>query len=281
MCLILFSFDPDANTPLILGANRDEFFNRPTAPAHFWEDHTGVLAGRDLQAGGTWLGISRSGRFAGITNVREPGVTVENARSRGELTRHFLAGDTSPLTYLQAIEAKQQQYAGFNLLVGDFSTSPPCLYYFSNREADPKKKGPQRLKAGTYGLSNHLLDSPWPKVDDGKQYLISGLNHAKGDHNTIRQLLENPSLADDHRLPATGLTYDREKALSAIFITLPDYGTRASTVITINSQDIHFSEQNYGASETGQPGREGETSYFVIEREVMGSPLNSKSTVNI
>ncbi|MEO0443319.1 MAG: NRDE family protein [Pseudomonadota bacterium] len=269
MCLILFSFDPDSNTPLILGANRDEFFHRPTAPAHFWEDHSQVLAGRDLQAGGTWLGISREGRFAGITNVREPGVVVENARSRGELTKDFLAGDLSPVDYLRQVESKQTQYSGFNLLLGDFSKFRPCLHYFSNREADPQKKGPQRLNAGTYGLSNHLLDSPWPKVDDGKQSLIAGLKKARGDHKSIRQLLENSSLADDHRLPETGLDYDKEKALSAIFIMLPDYGTRASTVISINQQHIEFSEQNYAASQTGQANRDGETSHFIIDRSVI------------
>jgi uncharacterized protein with NRDE domain len=261
MCLILFSYQPDSDTPLVLGANRDEFFARPTAPAQFWDDCPEVLAGRDLQAGGTWLGITRSGRFAAITNVREPNVVVNNPQSRGDLTRDFLSGSQSPQVYLDEIAGRQHAYAGFNLLVGEFSQTSSSLYYFSNREGEVKA-----LRAGIYGLSNHLLDSAWPKVSDGKQGLsaIVAANLAVDSHRRIRALLENPRLAEDARLPKTGITYSREKALSATFITLPDYGTRATTVITIVDGQIYFSEQNYRAGSLEQPSRDGVLSTFTL-----------------
>ncbi len=261
MCLILFSYQPNTDTPLILGANRDEFFERATAPLHIWEDFPNVVAGRDLVAYGTWLGIDQSGRFAAITNVREPGIKVEDPHSRGELTKDFLTGKQSPHAYLSEIESRQHRYAGFNLLVGDFSLPNAPLYYLSNRG-----RGIEKLLPGTYGLSNHLLDSPWPKVSDGKERLATQLQQAGTDHQLIRQILENPELADDHRLPSTGINYEREKALSATFITLPDYGTRASTVLTIDSQQITFSEQNYQASTNGQPTYEDEVRTFTFTK---------------
>ncbi|MFT6390241.1 MAG: hypothetical protein ACJAUP_003642 [Cellvibrionaceae bacterium] len=260
MCVILFSYQPYTTTPLILGANRDEFFNRPTAPAQFWGDSPDVLAGRDLVAGGTWLGITQAGKFAAITNVREPEVEVENPRSRGELTRDYLIENLSPLDYLKNILERQQYYAGFNLLVGEFSSSSNTLYYLSNRS-----EGIQKLTAGTYGLSNHLLDSPWPKVIDGKKMLRAKLEHAGTNHDLIRQILENPELADDNRLPSTGVDYGKEKALSAMFIALPDYGTRTSTVMTINDEGILFSEQNYQASPNGKACLEGSSSIFTFD----------------
>lgn len=245
--------------PLVLGANRDEFFSRPTEAAQFWPDNPDVLAGRDLQAGGTWLGITRSGRFAAVTNVREP--VSSHKRSRGDLTRHFLIGRDSPEAYLDKIHAQADEYAGFNLLLGEFDQSGSSLYYFSNRQGEV-----QSLPPGTYGLSNHLLDSPWPKVDDGKAVLRQRLQQAHGDHTVIRDILEHPSTAEDHRLPDTGVGYQREKALSAIFITeLEDYGTRTSTVLTISSDSILFSEQNYRASLDGQVNVDGDLRTFELK----------------
>ncbi|MFT7224402.1 MAG: hypothetical protein ACI82Z_001959 [Cellvibrionaceae bacterium] len=263
MCLILFSFQPSTDRPLVLGANRDEFFDRPTAPADYWEDTPKVLAGRDLLAGGTWLGITASGRFAAVTNVREPQVvTKKKLLSRGDLTRHFLQGDEAPQAYLKRLSADKDNYAGFNLLLGDFSDEPSSIFYFSNRCA-----GIHSLTQGTYGLSNHLLDSPWPKVDDGKTILRQGLKMAEGNHDFIRDLLERPSTAEDDRLPDTGVSYAKEKALSAIFIAnLPNYGTRASSVLTIDYQRIKFSEQDYRVSEDGSPNPDGPARYFQFDR---------------
>jgi uncharacterized protein with NRDE domain len=243
MCLVLFSFAEDAKTPFIVAANRDEYFSRPTDAAKYWSDNPEVLAGRDKVAGGTWLGISRSGRFAAVTNVREPHVVVNNALSRGDLTRAFLTSHVSPKDYLENIQDQQQRYAGFNLLVGEFSNDKRQLFYFSNR-----KQGIHQLTSGIYGLSNHLLDSAWPKVEDGKHFMqqtITCTSNADDLHTRLREFLENPLTADDKRLPNTGVSYPREKALSAAFISLPDYGTRTSTVLTLSDNEIVFSEKHY------------------------------------
>lgn len=226
-----------------MSANRDEFFSRSTARAQFWDDHSQILAGQDLVGGGTWLGITRNGRFAVITNVREPNVVVDNPKTRGDLTRLFLMGDQSSEDYLQSVEAEQERYSGFNLLVGEFNDDRKELFYLSNRKA-----GIQQLSAGVYGLSNHLLDSSWPKVDAGKAHLkatLSAQPRIEEHHYKLREFLESPALANDDILPKTGVAYEREKALSAAFITLPTYGTRTSTVLTIQNDNILFSEKNY------------------------------------
>ena len=272
MCLILFSYQPSASMPLILGANRDEFYARPTLAANYWEDCPGVLAGRDQVAGGTWIGITPSGRFAALTNIRESAsnqlkyrssnANIHNEelesstgllRSRGELTRAFLTGNQSCAHYLSSIiddpRDYQKSYAGFNLLIGEFTRADQSLFYLNNRE-----EGFQKLSAGIYGLSNHRLDTPWPKIVSGKQafkktikslYQSPRVPNDSSTHRALRDVLENPTLAADDALPATGLSYESEKALSASFIKMPLYGTRTSTVITISRQTIEFSEKNY------------------------------------
>jgi uncharacterized protein with NRDE domain len=260
MCLILFSFDPDSPNPLLLAANRDEFLTRPTAAAHQWEDNANIFAGRDLIANGTWLGITKTGRFAAITNVREPSVVVDKPLSRGDLTRDFLIGDMDAETYLKQIASMQHRYCGFNLLVGEFTQHQQTLWYCSNRDdqssRDKQDKKYHRLEKGVYGLSNHLLNSEWPKVTAGKNFVEKTQNETtfaplanKEKHDALRVYLEDKHLAADDQLPETGVSYSREKALSAAFIMLPDYGTRTSTVISIdNSQStnlIAFSEKNY------------------------------------
>lgn len=248
MCLIVFSYQPHSSTPLLLAANRDEFFARPTAPATYWEDAPQVFAGRDLIAQGTWLGITKSGRFAAITNVREPSVVVNKPLSRGDLTRGFLESDCRPEDYLHTIASSQSRYCGFNLLLGQLGEPQQNeLWYFSNRGGEP-----QRLSAGTYGLSNHLLDSPWPKVNAGKRFIEDlqrqpTFNQANIEqrHYMLRTFLEDHSTACDDDLPTTGVSYEREKALSAAFITLPDYGTRTSTALSIQHHTIAFSEKSY------------------------------------
>lgn len=266
MCLILFAYDPQASTPFIVAANRDEFFNRATAPADFWEDNPNILAGKDLVGLGTWIGITKTGRFAAVTNVREPGVVVEDALSRGHLTRNFLAGTMSPQNYLEGILAEQMRYSGFNLLVGEFSSNNHQLYYLSNRHT-----GIIDIQPGIYGLSNHLLDSPWPKVTQGKQWLTNSMNKQQYtgiDHQQLRDFLEKPDLAEDALLPSTGVSYEREKALSAAFIRIPNYGTRTSTVLEVSNEKIIFSEKNYTATDNLQLAVEGEEKRFFIERGV-------------
>jgi len=247
MCLILFSYDPSSNAPLLLAANRDEFFIRPSAAAHQWHDFPEVFAGRDLVAQGTWLGITQSGRFAAITNVREPTVVVENPLSRGNLTRDFLTHNMSAEEYLSNIEPLKHRYCGFNLLVGELGAHNRELWYASNRGDEPR-----HLDAGTYGLSNDLLNSPWPKVTAGMTFIEDTQNQVafcqasnEEKHRQLRHYLENDSVANDDVLPRTGVSYEREKALSAAFITLHDYGTRTSTALSIDGGTIAFSEKNY------------------------------------
>lgn len=262
MCLILFSYAKDADTPLVVAANRDEFFSRPSAKAHYWEDYPDILAGRDLVANGTWLGITKTGRFAAVTNVREPDVVVDQPLSRGDLTSGFLASDMTPESYLLSLEENQHRYSGFNLLVGQFNPGNNELWYFSNR-----KEGRYELDSGTYGLSNHLLDSQWPKVADGKRFLSdANLSNNNNNHLLLRQFLENSSLADDEQLPATGVSYEKEKALSAAFITMPGYGTRTSTVLTLSNESIVFSEKNYLDETTGQQHKDTKVALFEIAR---------------
>ena len=170
MCLILFAYKVHPSYPLVLAANRDEFYDRPTQSADFWPDHPQLLAGIDLQEKGTWLGVTKEGKFAAITNYRDPASWKTAAPSRGKLVRDYLVGDLNPENYLKEISAHARDYNGFNLLLGDREN----LWVFSN-QGDAKK-----LQPGIYGLSNHLLDTPWPKVQRGKQLLKKALAK-KGD----------------------------------------------------------------------------------------------------
>ena len=227
MCVIYFAYETHPNRPLILLANRDEFYDRPTAAAAYWEDHPQIYAGRDLVAGGTWLGITRGGRIAAVTNYRDQSAPKGN-RSRGELVAEFLKSEESPAKYLGGVQQRALQYSGFNLIVGDLSESGDGLFYFSNGG-----NGTRRLEPGVYGLSNHLLDTPWPKVARGKDRFQELLT-SPIDIETLLGLLRDESLADDAELPDTGIGYEKEKALSAIFIKTPIYGTRSSSVVTFD-----------------------------------------------
>ena len=227
MCVIYFAYDVHPEHPLVLLANRDEFYDRPTAQAAYWDDHPEIFAGRDLVASGTWLGVTRKSRFAAVTNFREPGVS-KGRRSRGELVADFLKRNDSAEAYLEEVSQRAVDYSGFNLLVGEFSRRTSKLFYFSNRG-----DGIKRVTPGVYGLSNHLLDTPWPKLIRGterfRELLVSPL--PKG---AFFDLLADEALAADEELPDTGVGYEKEKLLSAIFIKTPVYGTRSSTVVTFS-----------------------------------------------
>ena len=229
MCVIYFAYDAHPGRPLILAANRDEFYDRPTAPARFWDDHPDIYAGRDLVAGGTWLGITVSGRVAAVTNYREPGAS-KGHRSRGDLVAGFLKGDESAEIYLADVEQRRNEYSGFNLLVGEFTSSRRGLFYLSNRSGD----GPRRLEPGVFGLSNHLLDTPWPKVRSGLERFGDLVKAPNLHPDQLFELLADESLAEDADLPDTGIGYEKEKLLSSIFIRTPVYGTRSSTVVTFD-----------------------------------------------
>lgn len=224
MCLIVFAWKLIPDCPLVLAANRDEFFNRPSQPAGWWYDHPDVYAGRDLQAGGTWLGMNRQGRFAALTNVRNGGQRNSDARSRGELVADFLTADVPFDDYLTQVRERAAVYNGFNLLVGDDEQ----MFCLSN-EGDG---GLVKLEPGIYGLSNGALDTPWPKLVRAKAQFASLLCQGAPD-DAYFEMLSDATLAPDCRLPDTGVSLEWERLLSSIFIESPDYGTRASTLLRV------------------------------------------------
>ena len=226
MCTILFSYKNHPKYRLILASNRDEYYVRPTLPLHFWEDYPNILAGRDLQNNGTWLGITGTGRFAAITNFRKPSSLKSDAPSRGILVNNYLAGNDSPEQYLEKIKKTGSVYNGFNLLVGDNEN----LYYYSNMEGQIKKIDP-----GLHGLSNHFLNTPWTKVAQGKTELTNYLdNNEDIDIEAIFGILEDQTCPPDSELPETGVGIEWERILAPIFIKSESYGTRASSVLLIS-----------------------------------------------
>lgn len=237
MCLILFSWNSHPKYKLIVAANRDEFYVRPTAPAGFWEEHKTILAGRDLKAGGTWLGVEKSGYFTAITNYRNMDTIKENAASRGDLTKNFLVNKNEPIQYLKTISKHRDKYNDFNLLVSDFHG----LYYYTNIKNQIIK-----LDSGIYGLSNHFLDTPWPKVTTGKKIFESIIKTNDFSTELLFELLKNVDVSDDHLLPSTGVSKELERALSSIFIKTPDYGTYCSTVLLVDKEgNCEFQERTY------------------------------------
>ncbi len=227
MCLILVAWQVHPDYPLVVAANRDEFYARRTASADFWAEFPQVLAGRDLEAGGTWLGITREGRFAALTNYRDPANQKPKVPSRGKLVSDFLTGGTDIDTYLDSLSAAD--YNGFNLLLGNFENKNSRLVAFSNVSTDRHELGP-----GIYGLSNHLLDTPWPKVGAGKTALNDALA-ALPDETALFHLLHDDTIHPDNTLPATGVSLDWERLLSAAFIRSPEYGTRCSTLVKVGA----------------------------------------------
>lgn len=228
MCLILLAHRVHPDYPLVLAANRDEFYERPTAAAVFWADAPHVLAGRDLTGGGTWLGITRSGRWAAVTNYRDPPAARSGRPSRGALVGDFLRGDAEPEDYLRAVAAEAEQYDGFNLLIGDLGRA----HYFGNRMAP--EAGPVTLEPGLYGLSNHLLDTPWPKVARGRRMLGQLLDAGAPTAEALLEILHDTEIAPAHDLPRTGIGAEWERVLSASFVATPTYGTRASTALLVD-----------------------------------------------
>lgn len=240
MCVIFFAYRKHPHYPLILLANRDEFYERPTAAANAWEDAPEIFAGRDLVHGGTWLGITEAGRFAAVTNFRDPSA-ARGRSSRGNLVADFLKTRVSVEDYLAEIKLRAADFSGFNLLVGEFNPDMQTLGYYSNRADEI-----QILAPGLYGLSNHLLDTPWRKVEKGKAELAELLRNQNFEHDDFHKILSDKSLADDAELPETGIGYEREKLLSAIFIETPIYGTRSSSVVLVNQNfEISLDERNF------------------------------------
>jgi uncharacterized protein with NRDE domain len=240
MCLLLLAVQKHPDYKLVLAANRDEYYDRPTAPAAFWDEVPHLLAGKDLRAGGTWLGITKQGRIAAITNYRDPAANKTNAPSRGKLVTSFLLGQESPKHFLEGLAQEKDHYNGFNLIIGENDQ----LYWFSNRG-----DGARKLSPGVYGLSNRLLDTPWPKVTRSKDAMARLISEQKNpSQDALFHLLRDRTVACDNQLPDTGVGVAWERILSPIFITSPAYGTRSSTVILIDQQNfITFTEKTFNA----------------------------------
>ena len=238
MCLVLVVWRVHPTYPCLVAANRDEFHARPAARAEWWPDHPQILAGRDLRAGGTWLGVTRTGRFAALTNYRDPGRRRPDAPSRGALVTTILESGASVaegLTYLRDVGAN---YDGFNLIFSDGVR----LGIYESVRGSGRELGP-----GIYGLSNHLLDTPWPKVQNAKSRLEAALSRLT-DTAPLLGLLRDDRPAPDAELPRTGVSLEWERLLSSAFVRAPDYGTRCSTIIRIDARGrAYFDEWSWNA----------------------------------
>lgn len=248
MCLINFNIGSHDKYKMIIAANRDEFYSRPTAPVHYWEDHPNILGGRDLKAQGTWLAVSKSGKIGALTNIRTPEeMTAEAKKSRGELVVNYLLSEKSPKEYLTALAGHSSNYAGFNLLTG----TPDELYYMNNYDNKIS-----RVTDGTHGLSNEYLDTPWPKVVIGKEQLDKVISEDDIDIDALFSLLRIDTKAADDIVQQTGVDAGLEKKLSPLFIDIPDfdYGTRCSTVVLVDRQNnITLIERTFkNGVETGE-----------------------------
>ena len=254
MCLLVFAWRPDSTHRLVLAGNRDEFHARPAAAADWWEN--GIVGGKDLRAGGTWLAAHRSGRYAVVTNFREPLEEGRGPRSRGELVTNYLAHGATPEAFARDIAGHARDYAGFNLLLGD----PDTLVYLSNRG-----RGPEVLEPGVYGLSNHLLDTPWPKLRRTRARFEALLADGAPSGPLLEMLGDRePAAAAD--LPDTGIGPEWERLLSSPFIVSPHYGTRCSTVLKLlENETMAFIERRFDAA--GQCTGESDVR-FPIERGV-------------
>lgn len=254
MCLVFFGRERHPDYRLVLASNRDEFHHRPTTAAGFWADYPDVLAGQDLQAGGTWLGVTRTGRIAFLTCYRESS-PLRELPSRGSLVGEFLCGEDPPQVYLDRIAPRDLN--GYNLVVGDGRG----LYYYSNRENIVRKLG-----AGWYGLSNHLLDTPWPKVAKGKTAFQAIVQRNIPGHemaDALFEMLSDKSRPADDLLPDTGVGLEKERFLAPVFISGDIYGTRSSTVILIdNNGEVTFWEQSYAGR--GQPSSKLKYQFMIL-----------------
>lgn len=247
MCLVLFAFDPDSRHPLVVAANRDEFYARPARTAQYWEDRPDLLAGRDLSAGGTWLGVSRTGRFATVTNFAEEGPS-EAPLSRGLLTEGFLSSHANAHEFAHGLHAGA--YRGFNLLLFDGER----LVYTSNRGHS------EDLAAGVYGLANAELGASWPKVLRGRTALAAAMAGTP-DPDRLIALLADQTVPPDQELPRRGRSLELERRVAPCFIAGDDYGTRASTAVIIGRDRVTFAEQEYFAR--GRPGRRATFEYAI------------------
>jgi uncharacterized protein with NRDE domain len=244
MCLTIVAYKQHPLYPLVILSNRDEYYHRPTQSAEFWQDYPSVYAGRDLTSLGTWLGVTRTGKIGILTNYRSADAPTLGAPSRGILVKDYLTSTVEPLDYLNGLQSSANIYQGFNLIIGNIAK----LYYSSNRYSEITQ-----LPFGVHGLSNHLLNTPWPKVELAKSLVLSYLtNHEHIMIEDLFKILANTDIPADELLPNTGLEQGLERVLASIFVTVntADYGTRTSTVITINKEnELNYYERTFVAEQ--------------------------------
>ena len=250
MCLIAFANNVHPDYQLILVANRDESYERPSAPMNWWEDHPNILGGRDGIAGGTWFAVSKDGRWAAVTNFRGPkpkhGSAVSDKLSRGKLISNYLVGDDQATEFIEKNSDRIGDYGGFNLLVGDQTG----IYWTSNRRENGQEPDADSVEVqkGVFGLSNHLLDTPWPKVELAKRNLRTAIEKESLTPNDLFQVLNDPNKPPDEKLPDTGVGIELERILGPMFITCKerDYGTRCTTVLLIsNNGKVQVAERSF------------------------------------
>ena len=241
MCLVLVAYRRHPRYPLVLAANRDEFHARPALPLHWWNDGARMLAGRDLQAGGGWLGLDASGRMALVTNYRDPSLPRPTGTSRGSLIGEFLGGNQGASEFVRATAARAGQFSGFNLLAMDHTG----MGYVTSH---PKPEA-RMLLPGVYGLSNRQLDTPWPKLLRTRERFEQELANDHPRPEVLMQILSDRTNADDDALPDTGIGLEWERLLSAPFIVSDAYGTRCSTVVLIGSEGIVTIEERSHATD--------------------------------
>ncbi len=236
MCLIVFAYKIDPVYPLVLVANRDEFLERPTHQAHWWENHPRLLAGKDLLGGGTWLGMTDFGSFSALTNVRDQLGPATPSQSRGLLPLKFLSTTVDEQNFSHYLRQEKDKFQGYNLLYGAVEN----LHHYSNRTDQPLKLSP-----GLYGLSNASLDTPWPKVMTAKSHLQQLLTEQNLEAESLLKVLDPSSSYPDESLPRTGVPLSWERLLSAIRIVSPEYGTRSSTILKVDCHGwVELAEKN-------------------------------------
>lgn len=236
MCLIVFAYKTE-NFPFLLAGNRDEFYTRPTRRAQFWKQYPSLLAGKDLKAGGTWMGVTKSGKFAALTNFRDINSIKENAPSRGHIVKNFLISDIPPGVYLTSLDENSEKYNGFNLIAGTVEE----LFYVNNQQ-----QGVKKLQPGFYSISNAFLNTDWPKTKNALHKFKEVVHPGNFDKEDLFKILLDSNTYPPEMLPSTGLSEEMEKAVSSIFIQTPEYGTRCSTIIQAKKNgNLSFSERTY------------------------------------
>lgn len=255
MCILFIALNCHADYPLIIAANRDEFFGRPSRPMHYWDDQPQILAGRDLQAGGSWLGVNRHGSFAAVTNFRKPGGSRDDALSRGQLVSMWLNNRATRSSFLDHLQSRHQDYNPFNLVFGD----PDEVLVW-----DHLRQSTHTLEPGFHSVSNGAIDQPWPKMARGVAELRRYIERsAEICDSELIKIMQDGTRAPLNQLPDTGVDQDTEQALSSIFIEGDRYGTRATTIVLFGKSQIKVTEVNYLAG-----GKTGELQRFTLEQEV-------------